>query len=43
MYIGVIQTAYANGSSTKYLTDVLVSLACFNMYIFIVVEKIATH
>ena len=24
-YTGVIQTAYANGSSTRYLTDVLVS------------------
>ncbi len=31
---GVIQTAYANGSSTKYLTDVLVSYTCITLIVF---------
>ena len=33
-YTGVIQTAYANGSSTRYLTDVLVSKGHSNFHIF---------
>ena len=26
--LGVVQTAYANGSSTRYINDVLVSFSC---------------
>ena len=43
--LGVVQTAYANGSSTRYITDVLVSdsLAAVGLFVMVALCNRADH